>query len=126
MKCVVAYIQNQLLAFALFHAMEGRKKASVELVPQVESCYMYCKSMNPDIFIAEVKDSAPLTLEEWYVRIEEIKQTEKNCKIILIADRENQPKSALQVKEAFKDKKIDLFFYMTSWPDYIADVVTAM
>ncbi len=126
MKYVVAYIQNQLLSFALFHAMEDRRKVSVELVPKVESCGIYCKSVKPDIFIAEVRDAGPLALTEWFLRIDEIKQTEKNCKIILITDGDVQPQSAKQIKEAFKHKKIDMFFYMSSWPDYIADVVTSM
>ncbi len=126
MKYVVAYIQNQLLSSTLFHAMMDRKKAIVELVPKVEHCSEHCKSINPDIFMAEVRDDGPLALEKWNVRIAQIKQTEKNCKIILIADKERFPKAAEQIKEAFRVKKIDMFFYMISWPDYVADVVTAM
>ncbi len=126
MKCIVAYIQSQLLSFALFHAIEERKKASFKLVPQVENSPIYCKSLKPDIFIAEVRDYGELSLERWYERIEEIKKTDKDCKIILIADRDRFPKAAEQIKEAFRERKIDLFFYMIAWPDYVADVVTAM
>ncbi len=127
MKTVVAYIQNRLLSSGLKHAIVfSDPKSTVTLAPMAQSSVDICWGEKPDIFIAEVRDTSPLSIEEWFVRIEQIKEVVPECKIFFIVDEENWPKSAEQAKEALKDKKIDMFFYSTSGLDYLADTINSL
>ncbi len=124
MKTVVAYIQNRLLSSGLKHAIVFSDPTStVSLVHTADSSAETCWGMKPDVFVAEVRDAPPLSIEDWFVRAEQIKKDVPDCKIVFIADEENWPKSAAKAKEAFRDKKIDMFFYSSSGLEYLADTI---
>ncbi len=127
MKKVVIHVQNELFLASLRLAIASNDKdLEVSIKSVVESCVAACRSEKADIFIAEVRDRSPLTIAEWFVRIEEIKESLPNCKIIFIADEENNPKSAAEVQKAYKEKKIDMFFFSKSGLDYLVDVVSTI
>ncbi len=127
MKTVVAYIQNRLLSSGLKHAIVfSDHKSTVTLAPMAESSAETCWGMKPDVFVAEVRDVSPLSIDEWLLRVEQIKEALPNCKIVFIVEEENWPKSAEQAKEAFRDKKIDMFFYSTSGLEYLADTINSL
>ncbi len=127
MKNVVIHVQNELFLASLSHAITSNVKDSAVRVQNfVQSCVSTCYSAKADIFIAEVRNKPPLSIEEWFSRIAEIKKELPGCKIVFIADEENCPKSAKQVKKAFEDKKIDMFFFSKSGLDYFVDFVGAI
>ncbi len=127
MKKVVIHMQNELFLESLKLAITSNDKDLEVIVKHlVDSCVSACYNANADIFIAEVRDKSPLTIAEWFVRIGEIKECLPNCKIIFIADEENSPKSATEVLNAYKEKKIDMFFFSKSGLDYLVDVVSAI
>ncbi len=127
MKNVVIHIQNELFLASLRHAIASNDKELTVTVQNFEgSCVSTCQSVEADIFIAEVRSKPPLTIEEWFLRIAEIKEKLPNCKIIFVVDEESSQKSAKQVREAFKEKKIDMFFFSKSGLDYFLDVISTI
>ncbi len=127
MRKIVSYIQNKLLASGVKSAIEnGEHKASVDVVIDADSCVSYCRSVAPDVFIAEVRDYPPITLDDWLGRSAQIKEVAPKCRVALIVDEESYPGSAQEIRQAFKNKEIDLFFYSSSGLNYLADTINGL
>ncbi len=127
MKTIAVYIQNKLLSSGITHAITNKNpNISVEVIPGVESCLAVCRSSKADVLLAELRDYYPLTLKDWINRVEKIKETIPHCKIVLVVDEENFPKSAAVANRAFKNEQIDLFLYSSSGLNYLVDIVTSV
>ncbi len=125
MKTIAVYIQNKLLSSGITHAIAARSQQNkIEIISNVESCLSVCRSSNADVLLAELRDYEPLALDNWLARIEKIKEAVPLCKMVLIVDEENFPKSAAIANSAFKNDEIDLFLYSSSGLNFLADVVT--
>ncbi len=124
MKTIAVYIQNRLLSSGITHAIAAKNKnAKIEIIPGVENCISVCRSCNANVFLAELRDYFPLTLDDWLLRVEQIKQSVPKCKIVLIVDEESFPKSANVANSAFKNAEIDMFLYSSSGLNYLVDMV---
>ncbi len=127
MKTIAIYIQNRLLSSGVKNAIIlSDANVKVEMIPDVQSCIQLCKNSKADILLAELRDYAPLALDDWLNRANKIKQDLPSCKIVLIVDEENFPNSALQAKNAFKYEEIDMFFYSSSGLNYLTDMVSSL
>ncbi len=125
MKKIAIYIQNKLLSSGITHAIKARtSQTSVEIIPSIESCLSVCRSSGANVFLAELRDYYPLALDDWLIRVEEIKNAVPKCKIVLIVDEENFPKSAKVANSAFKNDEIDMFLYSSSGLNFLVDVIT--
>ncbi len=125
MKTIAVYIQNKLLSSGITHAITAmNNKNKIEIISDVESCLDVCKRSNANILLAELRDYYPLTLDNWLTRVEKIKNAVPLCKIVLIVDEENFPKSAAIANSAFKNDEIDMFLYSSSGLNFLVDVIT--
>ncbi len=125
MKTIAVYIQNKLLSSGITHAITARNpKTIIEMIPVVENCLSVCRSCNADVLLAELRDYSPLSLDDWLRRVEKIKDVVPACKIVLIVDEENFPKSAAIANSAFKNDEIDMFLYSSSGLNFLVDVIT--
>ncbi len=124
MKTIAVYIQNKLLSSAITHAITAKNNNKIEIISNVESCLSVCRSSNANVLLAELRDYYPLALDDWLTRVEKIKDVVPSCKIILIVDEENFPKSAAIANSAFKNDEIDMFLYSSSGLNFLVDVIT--
>ncbi len=125
MKTIAVYIQNKLLSSGITHAITAKnQKTKIETIPSIESCLSVCRSSSADILLAELRDYHPLALDDWLERVEKIKDAVPGCKIVLIVDEENFPKSAAIANSAFKNDEIDMFLYSSSGLNFLVDVIT--
>ncbi len=125
MKTIAVYIQNKLLSSGIIHAITARnQKIAIEIIPDIESCLSVCRSGSVDILLAELRDYAPLSLDDWRDRVEQIKEFLPSCKIALIVDEETFPESATIVNRAFRNEEIDMFLYSSSGLNYLVDMVS--
>ncbi len=124
MKSIAVYIQNKLLSSGIIHAISVKNpEIKIEEIPEITSCFSMCRSMSADILLAELRDYYPLSLNDWLHRAEIIKDFLPKCKIVLIVDEENFPKSASVANNAFKNEEIDLFLYSSSGLNYLVDII---
>ncbi len=127
MKTIAVYIQNKLLSSGITHAITAKKnKIAVEVIPELGSCLSVCRSSNADVLLGELRDYPPLTLDDWLMRIEKIKEAVPTCKIVLIVDEESFPQSASVASSAFKNEEIDMFLYSSSGLNYLVDIVLSL
>ncbi len=125
MKTIAVYIQNKLLLSGVTNAVKERNpKNKIEIIPSIESCLSSCRSSNANVLLAELRDYHPLALEDWLSRVEKIKDALPTCKIVLIVDEENFPKSAAVANSAFKNDEIDMFLYSSSGLNFLVDVIS--
>ncbi len=124
MKTIAVYIQNKLLSSGITHAIMTRNdKNKVEIISNVESCLSICRSSKADVILAELRDYYPLSLDDWLDRVVKIKDVVPSCKIVLLVDEENFPKSAAIANSAFKNNEIDMFLYSSSGLNFLVDVI---
>ncbi len=124
MKTIAIYIQNKLLSSGITYAITARNnKNRIEEIPNIESCLAVCRSSNANVLLAELRDYYPLALDDWLTRVNDIKAAVPTCKIVLIVDEENFPKSAAVANSAFKNDEIDMFLYSSSGLNFLVDVI---
>ncbi len=85
-----------------------------------------CSYVSANILIMEVTSHSPWTLEQRMKIRDEQKQTNPNCKIVLIVDENADKRLADRVRLAKKDGLIDGFLYGSVSAAYLSAVVDTL
>ncbi len=127
MNTIAVYVQNKLLLSGIISALAAKKPTTaIEIVPEIGSCVSVCRSSSANVFLAELRDYSPLSLDNWLARAEKIKHAVPMCKIVLVVDEESFPESASFASLAFKNEQIDMFLYSSSGLNYLVDIVLSL
>jgi hypothetical protein len=81
-----------------------------------------CIASKTDVLLAEVRERPPQTLDEWNIRVKEVKKKLPDCKAVYIVDENSSPDLADRVAQARSNRLIDAFVYGTVSGEFIGSL----
>lgn len=127
MRRVVVDMRNTLFADAIARALRNfDSDFDVCCSESPEKTLDICDYTVAQILIMEVTAYTPWKFEERMQIRDELKNTNPNCKIVLVVDENTEKMSAVKVRQAKKDGLIDNFIYGSVSTTYFSAVIDAL
>ena len=126
MKKIVVSIPNALLAGGVVMYLKKNPDFKVYREDNPSGIGNLCIASKADVLLAEVRERPPHTLDEWNVRVKEIKKKLPDCKAVYIVDENSSPELADQVALARSNRLIDAFVYGTVSGEYVTALIGSL
>ena len=126
MKKIVVSIPNALLAGGVVMYLKKNPDFKVYREDNPSGIENLCIASKADVLLAEVRERPPHTLDEWNIRVKEIKKKLPDCKAVYVVDENSSPKLADQVALARSNRLIDAFIYGTVSGEYVTALVGSL
>ncbi len=128
MKKIIVSTHNRLLAESITKmlAESGEFIPFRVVVEKNSDATTHCKTLQPDLLLAEVSYYSGTSLEKRLAEAKEIRKSMPSCKLVLLCDENSAPDIAKEVMCAKKDGKIDAFFYTSVTQNYLLAALQSM
>ena len=126
MKKIIVSIPNALLAGGVVMYLKKNPDFKIYREDDPSGIEDLCIASKADVLLAEVRERPPHTLDEWSVRVKEIKKKLPDCKVVYVVDENSSPKLADQVALARSNRLIDAFIYGTVSGEYVTALVGSL
>ena len=126
MKKIVVSIPNVLLAGGVVMYLKKNPDFKVYREDNPSGIENLCIASKADVLLAEVRERPPHTLDEWNIRVKEIKKKLPDCKAVYVVDENSSPKLADQVALARSNRLIDAFVYGTVSGEYVTALIGSL
>jgi len=126
LKKIVVSIPNALLAGGVVMYLKKNPDFKVYREDNPSGIENLCIASKADVLLAEVRERPPHTLDEWNIRVKEIKKKLPDCKAVYVVDENSSPKLADQVALARSNRLIDAFVYGTVSGEYVTALIGSL
>ena len=126
MKKIIVSIPNALLAGGVVMYLKKNPDFKVYREDNPSGIEDLCIASKADVLLAEVRERPPHTLDEWNIRVNEIKKKLPDCKAVYIVDENSSPELADQVALARSNRLIDAFIYGTVSGEYVTALIGSL
>ena len=126
MKKIVVSIPNALLAGGVVMYLKKNPDFKVYREDNPSGIEDLCIASKADVLLAEVRERSPHTLDEWNIRVKEIKKNLPDCKVVYVVDENSSPELADQVALARSNRLIDAFVYGTVSGEYVTALIGSL
>ncbi|MGN0166349.1 MAG: hypothetical protein ACI39R_09230 [Lachnospiraceae bacterium] len=127
MRRVVVDMQNYLFADAIAQSLQNADSDfSVHNSESPDKTAELCRLCMPYALLMEVNGNSPWKLEERLKILDEVKEQNPDCKVVLIVDENAEKKLAKQVLQTKKDGIIDNFIYGSVSATYLSAVIDTL
>ena len=126
MKKIIVSIPNALLAGGVVMHLKKNLDFKVYREDNPSGIEDLCIASKADVLLAEVRERPPHTLDEWNIRVKEIKKNLSDCKAVYVVDENSSPELADQVALARSNRLIDAFVYGTVSGEYVTALVGSL
>ena len=126
MKKIIVSIPNALLAGGVVMYLKKNPDFKVYREDNPSGIEDLCIASKADVLLAEVRERPPHTLDEWNIRLNEIKKKLPDCKAVYVVDENSSPELADQVALARSNRLIDAFIYGTVSGEYVTALVGSL
>ena len=126
MKKIVVSIPNALLAGGVVMYLKKNPEFKVYREDNPSGIESLCVDSKAEVLLAEVRERPPHTLDEWNVRVKEIKKKLPDCKVVYVVDENSSPELADQVALARSNRLIDAFVYGTVSGEYVTALIGSL
>ena len=126
MKKIIVSIPNALLAGGVVMYLKKNPDFKVYREDNPSGIEDLCIASKADVLLAEVRERPPHTLDEWNIRVKEIKKNLPDCKAVYVVDENSSPELADQVALARSNRFIDAFVYGTVSGEYVTALIGSL
>lgn len=126
MTRIVVSIPNTLLAGGVVMYLKKNPEFVIHREDDSRGIEEFCIVSNADVLMAEVRNNSPHTLDEWNLRVKEIKQKVPECKVVYVVDENSSPDLAQQVALTKRDGLIEAFVYGTVSGEYMTALIGSL
>ena len=126
MKKIIVSIPNALLAGGVVMYLKKNPDFKIYREDDPSGIEDLCIASKADVLLAEVRERPPHTLDEWSVRVKEIKKKLPDCKVVYVVDENSSPELADQVALARSNRLIDAFVYGTVSGEYVTALIGSL
>lgn len=126
MKKIIVSIPNALLAGGVVMYLKKNPDFKIYREDNPSGIEDLCIASKADVLLAEVRERPPHTLDEWNVRVKEIKKKLPDCKAVYVVDENSSPELAEQVAIARSNRLIDAFVYGTVSGEYVTALIGSL
>jgi len=126
LKKIIVSIPNALLAGGVVMYLKKNPDFKVYREDNPSGIEDLCIASKADVLLAEVRERPPHTLDEWNIRVNEIKKKLPDCKAVYIVDENSSPELADQVALARSNRLIDAFIYGTVSGEYVTALIGSL
>ena len=126
MKKIVVSIPNALLAGGVVMYLKKNPDFKVHREDNPLGIEDLCIVSKADVLLAEVRKRSPNTLDEWNIRVKEIKKNLPDCKAVYVVDENSSPDLADRVALARSNRLIDAFVYGTVSGEYMTALIGSL
>ncbi len=126
MKKIIVSIPNALLAGGVVMYLKKNPDFKVYREDNPSGIEDLCIASKADVLLAEVRERPPHTLDEWNIRVKEIKKSLPDCKVVYVVDENSSPELADQVALARSNRLIDAFVYGTVSGEYVTALIGSL
>lgn len=126
MKKIIVSIPNALLAGGVVMYLKKNPDFKVYREDKPSGIEGLCIASKAEVLLAEVRERPPHTLDEWNVRVKEIKKKHPDCKVVYVVDENSSPELADQVALARSNRLIDAFVYGTVSGEYVTALIGSL
>ena len=126
MKKIIVSIPNALLAGGVVMYLKKNPDFKVYREDNPSGIEDLCIASKADVLLAEVRERPPHTLDEWNIRVKEIKKKLPDCKAVYVVDENSSPELADQVVLARNNRLIDAFAYGTVSGEYVTALIGSL
>ena len=126
MKKIIVSIPNALLAGGVVMYLKKNPDFKVYREDNPSGIEDLCIASKADVLLAEVRERPPHTLDEWNIRVKEIKKSLPDCKVVYVVDENSSPDLADQVALARSNRLIDAFVYGTVSGEYVTALIGSL
>ena len=126
MKKIIVSIPKVLLAGGVVMYLKKNPDFKVYREDNPSGIEDLCIASKADVLLAEVRERPPHTLDEWNIRVKEIKKNLPDCKVVYVVDENSSPELADQVALARSNRLIDAFVYGTVSGEYVTALIGSL
>ena len=126
MKKIIVSIPNALLAGGVVMYLKKNPDFNIYREDNPSGIEDLCIASKADVLLAEVRERPPHTLDEWNIRLNEIKKKLPDCKAVYVVDENSSPELADRVALARSNRLIDAFIYGTVSGEYVTALVGSL
>ena len=126
MKKIIVSIPNALLAGGVVMYLKKNPDFKVYREDNSSGIEDLCVASKADVLLAEIRERPPHTLDEWNIRVKEIKKKLPDCKAVYVVDENSSPELAEQVALARSNRLIDAFVYGTVSGEYVTALIGSL
>ena len=126
MKKIIVSIPNALLAGGVVMYLKKNPDFKIYREDNPSGIENLCIASKADVLLAEVRERPPHTLDEWSVRVKEIKKKLPDCKVVYVVDENSSPELADQVALSRSNRLIDAFVYGTVSGEYVTALIGSL
>ena len=126
MKKIIVSIPNALLAGGVVMYLKKNPDFKVYREDNPSGIEDLCIASKADVLLAEVRERPPHTLDEWNIRVKEIKKSLPDCKVVYVVDENSSPDLADQVALARSNRLIDAFVFGTVSGEYVTALIGSL
>ena len=126
MKKIIVSIPNALLAGGVVMYLKKNPDFKVYREDDPIGIEELCISSKADVVVAEVRERPFHTLDEWNIRVKEIKKKLPDCRAVYVVDENSSPELADQVALARGNRLIDAFVYGTVSGEYMTALIGSL
>jgi len=126
LKKIVVSIPNALLAGGVVMYLKKNPDFKVYREDDPLGIEDLCIASKTDVLLAEVRERSPNTLDEWNIRVKEIKKKLPDCKAVYVVDENSSPDLAHRVALARGNRLIDAFVYGTVSGEYMTALIGSL
>jgi len=123
---IVVSIPNALLAGGVVMYLKKNPDFKVYREDNPLGFEDLCIASKTDVLLAEVRERPPQTLDEWNIRVKEVKKKLPDCKAVYIVDENSSPDLADRVAQARSNRLIDAFVYGTVSGEYMTALIGSL
>ena len=128
MRRVIVNMRDYIFADAIAQSLQADKAGgfTVQRAPPPEEAAEYSKPCEPYAVLMEVTGNRPYALEQRLKLRDTVKETNPDCKIVLIVDENSEKEVAREVRQAKKDGRIDQFIYGSISASYLVALMDTL
>jgi len=126
LKKIIVSIPNALLAGGVVMYLKKNPDFKVYREDNSSGIEDLCVASKADVLLAEIRERPPHTLDEWNIRVKEIKKKLPDCKAVYVVDENSSPELAEQVALARSNRLIDAFVYGTVSGEYVTALIGSL
>ena len=128
MRRVIVNMRDYIFADAIAQSLQADKAGgfTVQRVTTPEEVEEYSKLCEPYAVLMEVTGNRPYALEQRLKLRDTVKETNPDCKIVILVDDQADNELAETVKSAKRDGLIDAFLFGTVTEQYMAAVMDSL
>ena len=126
---IVLDMQGGLFAEAIMKALtDSDPDFSVYVSAKPGETVSLCRTCHANVLVMEVARSGTRKLSERIKLLDELRsrESERDCKTLLLVDEKADEMLAADVRQAVKDHLVDNFIYASVSPTYLAGVIDAL